>query len=681
MLAYAVAVAPARARPLPDGAAGRLVRDRAGRRSCSPSPAASLTGRSAGSGSSRRTRTRGAAGSRRASRSTSSSGRSRSGLRDGRARRVETSGARSTSGSGSSAIGATAELCARPVLRAPRGERPRSGSTGGPRGDPRVRSARLRRRPARRCCASSRDGTRAMLARARATRTARSTATCSQRERLIGPGRAPSIDARGPPARARGARRRPSSAVLVPDESALPRRRCAALGFVEQRRLAHMRLGELELPGERRPADRAAQLRDGLSRAGASDGAARARPGAAASAHGAASASAQVGPCVLDHDAADRRPERHARHDRRAQPGEGLGASCRAPRAGRRARRTTRTPGAIGMPATTMSTHITGSDGANSGGHQPDAERARASARSAARAAAGPGASRPDAADQRAGREAREREPALRRASRAPRRTPACVTSTTPNAQPSAMQARITVRTPGEPSAPRRERVPACRWPLRGLHGRRQREPERADEAERARHEHRRPTATSAAAMPPTSTGPSTNASSCSQASSAYAVSRSPAAGSMLGQSVRMHAPIGGSVAPGRRPRARRARSGDACAVREQRRAAPSESGNSKASGSSTRVWPTRSIRRPTNGAAAAARDRERRDDDADDRVRVAGAADQQHGADRHHAERQAAEQAGDHDLGDARGPEQRCIAPEAARLREARHAAMLRIA
>jgi hypothetical protein len=38
--------------------------------------------------------------------------------------------------------------------------------------------------------------------------------------------------------------------VLVPDESAFLTT-LLALGFVEQRRLVHMRLGELELPGER----------------------------------------------------------------------------------------------------------------------------------------------------------------------------------------------------------------------------------------------------------------------------------------------------------------------------------------------------------------------------------------------------------------------------------------------
>ena len=66
-------------------------------------------------------------------------------------------------------------------------------------------------------------------------------------------------------------------------------------------------------------------------------------------------------------------------------------------------------------------------------------------------------------------------------------------------------------------------------------------------------------------AIAATISGPRMKKSSCSQASSAYAVSRSPGPSSRLGQSARMHAPTGGIVAPDSAESAARTSTGAPC--------------------------------------------------------------------------------------------------------------------
>ena len=174
-------------------------------------------------------------------------------------------------------------------------------------------------------------------------------------------------------------------------------------------------------------------------------------------------------------------------------------------------------------------------------------------------------------------------------------------TSTTPNAPPSQAHARITVRTPADPSAPRRERGPSCRCPVVACDG--------GVSANQSVPTNPNAPAVSiatageaTAAIPPIRTGPRMNASSCIQASSANAVSRRSSLGSMLGHSERMQAPIGGIVAPVAAAHTT-STSAEEPSV-ENSTKAPSEIGKRTLSGSRMRAWPRRSTRRPTTGAA-----------------------------------------------------------------------------
>ena len=177
-----------------------------------------------------------------------------------------------------------------------------------------------------------------------------------------------------------------------------------------------------------------------------------------------------------------------------------------------------REAGAIGMPASSMRAHMTGSEGATSGGMSASAssdEREREAHRQAARRWA---RADPDAADERAEREAGEREAALRARAVRLARMRACATSTTPNAAPSANDVINTVRTASDPSAPardaarsdRRRRARAARARTRASRPRRTQPPRRA-----------RPRRGATEAIAATINGPQMKKSSCSQASSA----------------------------------------------------------------------------------------------------------------------------------------------------------------
>ena len=164
---------------------------------------------------------------------------------------------------------------------------------------------------------------------------------------------------------------------------------------------------------------------------------------------------------------------------------------------------------------------------------------------------------------------------------------------------PSANDASITVRTAAEPSAPARdgERGDA----LDGAHRRREREPDGADRGERRPPRGSPPTAAPTTAIAATISGPKTKNTSCSQASSAYAVSRRPWVGEQA-RPERAHARAERRQRRAGQRGARDQREHRRAVRREQREAAEGGRDRRTPSGSSTRTCPTRSTSRPQSG-------------------------------------------------------------------------------
>ena len=238
-------------------------------------------------------------------------------------------------------------------------------------------------------------------------------------------------------------------------------------------------------------------------------------------------------------------------------------------------------------------------------------------------------------------------------------------TSATPNAVPSANDARMTVRTAAEPSAPDRECERRVRSAARtGGVSANQMVPAEQTTAATSTAAHGGPAAASTATI----TGPTTKNTSCSQASSANAVSRSSSAGSRLGQSARMQAPMGGSVAPTSAAQTASASTGASCIASRTR---PPNDGRIDAAERQQHPRLADPVRkspeeRPGDGGG----ERRRREHDPGDRVGAPLATNQEQRRKRPHADGESRQQRCADDRCDARRSEQGGVAAQTRRRR-----------
>ena len=288
-----------------------------------------------------------------------------------------------------------------------------------------------------------------------------STPSCTLTMNTRSPGQAPRAPTRG-----RGSRRTTTSA---PGELRAHARRPARAGVCGTPAAASRR-GDVaaDLAARARHHDTgligARHRRHGTGSTGPSSEAWRANATSAAMpAQGAASASAPVSPSVLD--AAPPADVPMAQRRRRSPSSSQANASVVVPGSASSPTRPydAANAGAIGMPAITMRPHMTGSDGATSGGTSASREQRRARPRSAMpRRARRRARADPEPADQRAdAKHASAKPPCAREPCASP--NAGISTSTTPNAVPSAKHATMTVRTAPDPSAPARDGARAIR--------------------------------------------------------------------------------------------------------------------------------------------------------------------------------------------------------------------------
>ena len=250
----------------------------------------------------------------------------------------------------------------------------------------------------------------------------------------------------------------------------------------------------------------------------------------------------------------------------------------------------------MGIPATSMKRHMTGSDGAITGGVSASASRPSSSAKRLPRRCDGarvpiqmPPSSEPQ-------EKLASAKPPLAREPCASAKA-GISTSTIPKAVPIASDDSITVRRPAEPSAPARDDA----WGEGGT---------ARTAGANANHTVPLPASTAAATTAThgaaratsraTSSGPVMKNTSCTQASNAYAVSRMASPATRLGQSARMHAPIGAIVRPLSAAQAISAPSGARRVAHTA--SATSATGYANASQRSTRACPVRSTMRPHSG-------------------------------------------------------------------------------